>query len=75
MKDRVGENFNAKVISIHPFGVFIELDEYFVEGLIPKATYRGRGKKRKWFNIADKVQVKLVEADMEKRRLTFNLLH
>ena len=73
MKERLGEDFDAKVISIHPFGIFVELKDYFVEGFIPKATYRGRGKKRKWFQIADKIRVKLVEADMEKRRLTFNL--
>ncbi|MGH7885940.1 MAG: RNB domain-containing ribonuclease, partial [Thermodesulfobacteriota bacterium] len=75
MKDQVGNTFNAKVISIHPFGVFIELDDYFVEGLIPKQNYRVRGKKRVWFELGDKILVTLVEADILKRRLTFNIIN
>lgn len=74
MKDHLDSTFEATVISIHPFGVFVELVDYFVEGLIPKGTYRGKGKKKVWFEIGDKVNVKLVEADVKKRRLTFNVV-
>ncbi len=73
MKDHIGSTFNAKAISIHPFGVFVELEDYFVEGLIPKTAYRGKGKKRIWFELGDKVSVKLVEADIKRRRLTFEI--
>lgn len=61
-------------MSIHPFGVFVEVKEHFVEGLIPERFYKGRGrKKRKWFELGDELRVKLVEADTERRRLTFDL--
>lgn len=74
MKDRVGGTFHAKIVSIHPFGVFVEVREHFVEGLIPERFYKGRGRKRrKWFELGDELRVKLVEADVEKRRLTFDL--
>ena len=73
MKVHVGRVFNGKVVSIHPFGVFIEIKEHFVEGLIPEHSYKGRGRKRKWFELGDEVRVKLVDADTEKRRLTFTL--
>ena len=74
MKDRVGGTFHAKIVSIHPFGVFVEIREHFVEGLIPERFYKGRGRKRrKWFELGDELRVKLVEADVEKRRLTFDL--
>lgn len=74
MKDRVGGTFHAKIVSIHPFGVFVEVKEHFVEGLIPERFYKGRGrKKRKWFELGDELRVKLVEADTERRRLTFDL--
>ena len=73
MKTRVGEVFHGKILSIHPFGVFIEIKEHFVEGLIPEHSYKGRGRKRKWFELGEGVRVKLVSADMERRRLTFNL--
>lgn len=73
MKSRVGDVFHGKILSIHPFGVFIEIEEHFVEGLIPEHFYKIRGRKRKWFELGEEVRVKLVSADMERRRLTFNL--
>ena len=73
MKSRVGDLFHGKILSIHPFGVFIEIEEHFVEGLIPEHFYKIRGRKRKWFELGEEVRVKLVSADMERRRLTFNL--
>ena len=74
MKTRVGDVFHGKILSIHPFGVFIEIKEHFVEGLIPEHSYRGKGRKRKWFELGEEVRVKLVSADMERRRLTFDLV-
>ena len=73
MKNRVGEVFHGKVLSIHHFGVFVEIEEHFVEGLIPEHFYKIKGRKRKWFELGDEVHVKLVEADMGRRRLTFDL--
>ena len=73
MKTRVGEVFHGKILSIHPFGVFVEIKEHFVEGLIPEHSYKNRGRKRRWFELGEEVRVKLVSADMEKRRLTFDL--
>ena len=73
MKTRVGEVFHGKILSIHPFGFFVEIKEHFVEGLIPEHSYRGRGRKRRWFELGEEVRVKLVSADMGRRRLTFDL--
>lgn len=73
MKARVGEIFHGKILSIHPFGVFVEIKEHFVEGLIPEHSYKGRGKKRRWFELGEEIRVKLVSADMERRRLTFDI--
>lgn len=74
MKSRMGNIFHGKVLSIHPFGVFIEIEEHFVEGLIPEHFYKIRGRKRRWFELGDEVRVRLVEADTGRRRLTFNLV-
>lgn len=73
MKSRVGDVFHGKILSIHPFGVFVEIEEHFVEGLIPEHFYKVRGRKRRWFELGEEVRVKLVSADMERRRLTFDL--
>lgn len=73
MKTRVGEVFHGKILSIHPFGIFVEIKEPFVEGLVPEHSYKGRGRKRRWFELGEEVRVKLVSADLERRRLTFDL--
>lgn len=75
MKTRVGEVFHGKILSIHSFGVFVEIEEHFVEGLIPEHSYKGRGRKRKWFELGEELRVKLVSADTERRRLTFDLAY
>src|SRR5580692_9975358 len=41
MEDRVGEEFGALIISITKFGFFVELEDLFVEGLVPIATLPG----------------------------------
>ena len=35
MQDRVGEDFSAMVLNATKYGLFVELDELFVEGLVP----------------------------------------
>jgi ribonuclease R len=34
MQDKVGETFNGIITSVNSFGVFIELDEIYVDGLV-----------------------------------------
>jgi len=36
-KDYAGKNFNATVCGVHDFGIFAELDDFGVEGLIPSS--------------------------------------
>jgi len=69
VKTRIGETFNGKIISIMPFGMFIELDRIFVEGFIPRAEMKANRRKR-WFQIGDQIKVKITEADLERRRIT-----
>ena len=38
MQDRVGETFDATILSCTKYGFFIELDELFIEGLVPIQT-------------------------------------
>ena len=41
MVDRVGEEFDALIISTTRFGFFVELAELFIEGLVPMETLPG----------------------------------
>ena len=38
MQDRVGEDFDGLIISVTKYGLFVELTDLFVEGLVPLAT-------------------------------------
>jgi ribonuclease R len=73
MTKHVGSEHKGTVISILPFGMFIELDTYFVEGFIPRSDMR-MGRKRRWFKIGEKLKVKVTEADVERRRITLGLV-
>ncbi len=38
MQDRVGEDFHATILSCTKYGFFVELDDLFIEGLVPLQT-------------------------------------
>ena len=87
MEERVGEEFEALIISTTKFGFFVELTELFVEGLVPMETlgadrflYHENGRKiigertRKMYSIGDRVRVRLDRADTIERKLQFALV-
>src|SRR3972149_9870546 len=71
MKHHVGKEVDGFVISVLPFGMFVELREIFVEGFVPREKMKNRGK---GFNIGQGVKVKVIEADLERRRVTLELV-
>lgn len=86
MSERVGEEFNALIISTTKYGCFVELEELFIEGLIPidtlprdQYTYQENSRRimgqrtRRTFAIGDRVKVALVKVDLSEKRLTFML--
>jgi ribonuclease R len=87
MEDRVGDEFDALIISTTKYGFFVELTELFVEGLVPIETlggdrfrYHENGRKiigersRKTFSIGEAVRVRLDRADTVERKLQFGLV-
>ncbi len=86
MEDRVGDEFDALIISTTKYGFFVELTELFVEGLVPIETlagdrylYHETGRKiigertRKTYSIGDQVRVRLDRADTVEHKLQFAL--
>jgi ribonuclease R len=86
MIDRVGDQFDALVISTAKYGLFVELAHLFIEGLVPIDTLPGDeytyhenvrkvvGKRtRREFAIGDRVQVTLDRVDAAERKLQFSL--
>jgi ribonuclease R len=43
MEDRVGEDFQAIILSCTKYGFFVELDDLFIEGLVPLASLSSFG--------------------------------
>ena len=87
MQDRVGEDFSGILLSCTKYGFFVELDELFIEGMVPLASlsddrYFFRDADRtivgsrngRVFKIGDKVHVLLDRIDRQQRRLQFALM-
>jgi ribonuclease R len=86
MADRVGEDFDALIISTAKYGIFVELTELFIEGLVPIDTLPGDeyayrenvrkvvGKRtRREFSIGDRIRVVLARIDANERKLQFSV--
>ena len=86
MRDRVGEEFEGSVSAVTGFGIFVALDDVYVEGLVhiselgqdyfhfdaTKHQLIG-DRTRKRFRLADRVKVKIVRVDLETSRIDFVL--
>ena len=84
MQDRVGEEFDGLIVSVTKFGFFVELEELFIEGLVPlnsltddQYTFRENTRQiigshtKKIYSIGDKVRVVLDRIDHLQRKLQF----
>jgi ribonuclease R len=82
MRDYVGKTFSGTITGVTPFGVFVTLDEYFVDGLVhiselgrdyfqfDAARHMLMGERtKKRFRLADRMTVKLVRVDLESRKI------
>ena len=87
MADKVGDEFEGYITGVTAFGLFIELVEHFVEGLVHISTmaddyYRFverahilRGENTgKEYRLGDKVAVQVVKVDMERRQVDLGLV-
>ena len=86
MRDRVGEEFEGSVSAVTGFGIFVALDDFYVEGLVhiselgqdyfqfDAVRHQLVGDRtRKTFRLADRVRVKIARVDLETSRLDFLL--
>jgi len=83
---RAGETFRGRITGVQPFGLFVQLDGYYVDGLVPIRTmgddyYRYEPEAHRLvgertgrsFRLADPVEVVLVGASAKARGLDFTL--
>jgi ribonuclease R len=87
MADKVGDEFEGYVTGVSAFGLYIELIEHFVEGMVHVSTmaddyYRFverahllKGENTgKVYRLGDRVNVQVVKVDMERRQVDLGLV-
>ena len=87
MADKVGDEFTGYVTGVTSFGLFVELIEHFVEGLVHISTmaddyYRfverahvlSGETTRKTYRLGDQVRVQVVRVDRERRQVDLGLV-
>jgi ribonuclease R len=87
MADKVGDEFEGYVTGVTAFGLYIELIEHFVEGMVHVSTmaddyYRFverahilRGENTgQVYRLGDRVRVQVIKVDMERRQVDLGLV-
>jgi ribonuclease R len=87
MANKVGDEYSGYITGVAPFGLFVELVEHYVEGLVHVSSmaddyYRFveqehvlRGEhKKKTYRLGDRVDVQVVRVDMERRQVDLGLV-
>ncbi|HEU5161722.1 MAG TPA: ribonuclease R, partial [Thermoanaerobaculia bacterium] len=87
MRDKVGEQFAGRITGVMPFGLFVELDEIFVQGLVPVSTIGGdywafferehrlRGESSgREFRLGEAVLIEVYDVDEDRRQIGFRLI-
>ena len=87
MRDKVGDEYTGIVTGVAPFGLFVELDEIFVQGMVPVATiggdfwrYHDRSHRmigestHRELRLGDHVKVRVESIDEDRHQIEFRLL-
>jgi ribonuclease R len=87
MAERVGEEFEGIIVNVREFGCFVELDDFFIEGLVAVATlkddyYRfderrhalvGRDRGRV-FRLGDRARVRVDRVNVDRHLVDFSFV-
>ena len=87
MQDKIGEEFVATVTSVTSFGLFVELNDIFVEGLVhitelsndyyrfdPVRHCLEGERSRKIYRLGDSVEVRVVRVDLDEKKIDLQML-
>jgi ribonuclease R len=87
MAERLGEEFDGMIINVRDFGFFVELDDFFIDGLVPvgtliddyyhyddrRHTLTGRRGKRQ-FKLGDRVRVRVDRVNVDRHLVDFSVV-
>jgi ribonuclease R len=87
MSDKVGERWSGYVTGVQSFGLFVELEEVYVQGLVhvssmaddyyrfDEKSHRLQGENTgKAYRLGDRVEVQVARVDLDRRQIDFVLL-
>jgi ribonuclease R len=87
MADKVGDEFEGYITGVAAFGLFVQLVEHYVEGLVHvssmaddyyrylEKTHSLRGENtHKVYQLGDRVNVQVVRVDLERRQIDLGLV-
>jgi ribonuclease R len=82
MQDKIGETYDGFVAGVVPFGMFVELERYFVDGLVHIATLTDdryelderrhllQGRRHGHvFRVGDPVRVRVASVSVERKQI------
>jgi len=86
MRDKVGEEYDGVVASVTAFGLFVELKDIYVQGLVhvtalrndyyhfDPAGHRLRGERSgQVYRLGDPLRVRVMRVDLDERKIDFEL--
>jgi ribonuclease R len=86
MQDKLGEEYTGVITGVATFGIFVQLDQLFVEGMVhitdlgqdyfqyDDARHELKGERSgKTFQLTDHVSVQVVRVDLESRKIDLRL--
>jgi ribonuclease R len=87
MRDRIGEEYDGTVSAVTSFGIFVALDDIFIEGLVhvselgqdyfhydPAKHWMLGERTGKRYRLGDRVRIRVMRADIETSKIDFSLI-
>ena len=87
MQDRIGDEYSGTVSAVTSFGMFVAIDDIFIEGLVhvselgqdyfhyDQAKHMMLGERTgKRYRLGDRVRIKVIRADIETSKIDFSLI-
>ena len=87
MEQHIGDDFDGLIVSVTKFGMFVELNDLFIEGLVPLATFGDDRylyhentrqiigeRTRKTYSLGDPIRVFVDRIDAMQKRIQFGVV-
>jgi ribonuclease R len=87
MQDKVGQEFDGVISGVAKHGIYVEIIESKIEGMVPFHTFKGDyfyfdednyriigRSSHKTYTLGDAVRIRVLRADMNKRQLDYEVV-